>query len=124
LSRVVDAIRERHAAVVVHARNCLGEREGDALERVVAVVQDDHAPGVADAGAGTAARTFLRRCERRRHDGSSVSITASAITLSGLPETWLALRSRANASPSERPSFSISRPFARSIAFLAASASA
>ena len=54
---------------------------------------------------------------------SSVAISASATTLSGRPEIWLALRSRANASCSVRPSRSISSPFARSIAFRAASAS-
>ena len=59
----------------------------------------------------------------RRHEGSKVSITASAITRSGRPETWLALRSRANASASESFSFSIRSPFARSIALRATSAS-
>ena len=53
-----------------------------------------------------------------------MSTTASAITRSGRPETWLAFRNRAKASCSDRPSFAISKPFARSIAFRAASASA
>ena len=55
---------------------------------------------------------------------SNVAITASAITRSGRPVAWLALRRRANATSSVSPSFSIRRPFARSITFRAASASA
>ena len=51
-------------------------------------------------------------------------MTASAITRIGRPETWLALRSRAKAASSESDCFSIRIPFARSIAFRAASASA
>src|SRR5581483_6869341 len=90
----VDAVRERHAAVVVDTGNRLGEREGDALEGVVVVVSDDDAPGPARAGAAAAAQALLRRCERRGHDGSSVAITASAITFSGRPDTWLARRRR------------------------------
>src|SRR4029079_13369948 len=54
---------------------------------------------------------------------ASVATTASAITLSGRPDAWLALRSRAKASCSFSCSFSIRRPFARSITFRAASAS-
>src|SRR5579862_7595732 len=48
---VVDAVRERHPARVVDAGDRLCERERDTLERVVVVVQDDHAPGIADTGA-------------------------------------------------------------------------
>src|SRR5205807_8207995 len=105
-------------------RNHLRERERDAFERVVVVVPDDHAPGVAGARAGAAARALPRRRERLGHSGPRVAITASAITFSGLPETWLAFRSRAKAAGSERPSFSISSPLARSIALREASASA
>src|SRR5581483_7240610 len=119
----VDPVRQRHALVVVDAGDGLGERERDALERVVVVVQDDDAPRVSGAGAAASARALARRCDRVRH-GSSVAITASAITLSGRPDTWLALRSRSKASFSLRPSFSINRPFARSIALRAARASA
>ena len=54
----------------------------------------------------------------------SVATSASATTLSGRPEIWLAFRSRANASCSVSPSRSISKPLARSIALRAASASA
>src|SRR5689334_24622477 len=92
LARVVDAVREGHAAVVVDAGDRLCKRERDALEGVVVVVEDDHAPGAAGAGAGVSARAFLRGRDRRRHDGASVSMTASAITRSGRPETWLAFR--------------------------------
>ena len=53
-----------------------------------------------------------------------VATSASATTFSGRPEIWLALRRRANASSSERPSRSMRMPFARSIALRAASASA
>ena len=53
-----------------------------------------------------------------------MAIRASATTLSGRPEIWLALRRRAKASCSVSPSRSISNPFARSIALRAASASA
>ena len=48
---VVDLVRELHPPVVVDAGDRLRERERDALERVVVVVQDDHAPRVAGAGA-------------------------------------------------------------------------
>src|SRR4051812_26150935 len=120
----VDRVRERHALRVVDAGNRLRERERDALERVVIVVQDDHPPRAAGAGAAAGARAFLRGCERRAHSGASVAITASAITFNGRCATWLALRSRSNASLSDRPSFSISSPLARSIALRAASASA
>ena len=61
---------------------------------------------------------------RQRHSATNVATTASATTFNGRPDTCDALRSRANASCSESPSFSISSPFARSIALRAASASA
>src|SRR5580765_4155547 len=123
LAGVVNLVRKYHPAVVVDTRDGLGEREGDALERVVVVVQDDDAPGVADARAAAPGRPLLRRSDRDAHDGSKVSITASAITRRGRPETWLARRRRANASASESFSFSIRSPLARSIALRAASAS-
>src|SRR6188472_4477905 len=53
-----------------------------------------------------------------------VASTASATTCIGRPETWLALRSRANASSSDRPSRSIRSPFARSMVLRAARAAA
>ena len=56
--------------------------------------------------------------------GSNVAMMASATTLSGFPDSWLARRSRLKASCSVRSSFCMRRPFARSIAFRAASASA
>src|SRR3954447_873655 len=83
----VDLVRERHPLVVVDAGDGLGERERDALERVVVVVEHDHAPRVARPGAAGAARAQLRRSQRLRHDGSRVAITASAITFSGRPDT-------------------------------------
>ena len=64
------------------------------------------------------------RCESPAVASPSVARSASATTFSGRPEIWLALRSRANASCSESPSRCMRRPFARSIAFRAASASA
>ena len=54
---------------------------------------------------------------------SNVAISASATTFSGRPASCVARRRRSNASCSVRPSFAISRPFARSIDFRAASAS-
>ena len=117
-------VRERHALVVVDARDGRRERERDAVERVVVVVR------TITRQASPVPEPVLRRSRSRggvsvdRHCASNVAITASAITRSGRPETWLALRSRANASASERLSFSISRPFARSIALRATSASA
>ena len=74
-------------------------------------------PALPPARGGEAARDLGRR-------RPSVAISASATTFSGRPEIWLALRSRANASSSERPSRCMRIPFARSIAFRAASASA
>ena len=59
----------------------------------------------------------------QHHCSPNVATTASATTFSGRPETCEALRSRANASCSESPSFAISKPFARSIALRAVSAS-
>src|SRR6478609_6468786 len=119
----VDLVRERHPPVVVDAGDRLGKREGDPFEGVVVVVEHDHTPRVAGARAGAATGALAGRgCGG--HDGSSVAITASAITFSGRPESWLALRRRTNASVSDRPSFSIRSPFARSIALRAASASA
>src|SRR5581483_9101535 len=51
LAGVVDLVRERHALVVVDAGDRLRQRERDALERVVVVVQDDDAPRAAEARA-------------------------------------------------------------------------
>ena len=45
----------------------------------------------------------LRGVSVWRHSVPSVAISASAITFSGRPETWLALRRRANASSSVKP---------------------
>src|SRR5262249_3498638 len=109
----VDLGRERHALVVVDARDRGGEREGDAVEGVVVVVQDDDPPGVAGARARVLPLALDGRCERRRHCASNVAMTASAMTTSGRPDTWLALRRRAKASASVSFSFSISRPLAR-----------
>src|SRR5213078_4878178 len=50
------------------------------------------------------------------HCSPKVATTASATTFNVRPDTCEALRRRANASASESPSFSISKPFARSIA--------
>src|SRR5437763_8280711 len=78
LTARVDPVRERHASVVIDTGDGLSEREGDAFEGVVVVVEHDHAPGVAGARAARAARAQLGRRHRVRHDGSSVAITASA----------------------------------------------
>src|SRR5205085_4032256 len=99
LPRVVDRGREAHPLVVVDAGNRLCEGERDALERVVVVVQHDHAPGAAGTRALPARNTLLGRSQRA-HSEAKVAITASAITRNGRPETWLALRSRAKASAS------------------------
>src|SRR5206468_5103550 len=123
LPRRVNPVREPHADVEVDARNRARERERHTVEGVVVVVQDDHAPSVARAGAGAAADSFARWREGCQVGVSKVVITASAITRSGRPDTWLALRNRANASASVSFSFSIRRPFARSITLRAASAS-
>src|SRR5436305_328354 len=86
-------------------------------------------PGLAEAVAG-AASTESSSAERgsrarsRSDHSPSAARTASATTPIGRPDTWLALRNRANATSSLIPSFFIRRPFARSIAFRAASASA
>ena len=75
--------------------------------------------------AGSTAGTRTSGCSPPNATRSpSVATSASATTLSGRPEIWLALRSRANASSSESPSRCMRIPFARSIAFRAASASA
>ena len=50
------------------ARDRVRERERDAVERVVVVVQDDDAPGVARAGTGPAADALTRRGQRRHAD--------------------------------------------------------
>src|SRR5262249_37159106 len=122
LPRVVDRVREPHPLVVVDAGNRLRERERDAFEGVVVVVEDDHAPGAAGARPSTPRSPLLRRSQGRH--ASKVAITASAITRNGRPETWLALRRRAKASASLSFSRSISRPFARSITFRSVSACA
>ncbi len=79
------------------------------------------------AGRGAAARDVVRRglaSARPRFVPASVAMSASATTFSGRPEIWLALRNRANASSSLSPSRCMRIPFARSIAFRAANASA
>src|SRR3954452_20385967 len=70
----VDLRRERHALVVVDARDRGGERERDAVEGVVVVVQDDHAPRVARAGARALALALARR---RQRDAHAAALTAS-----------------------------------------------
>src|SRR3954470_3675809 len=69
LAARVDLVRERHAAVVVDARNRLRERERDAFEGVVVVVQHDHAPRSAEPApvGATDARACARRGEGLRH---------------------------------------------------------
>src|SRR2546429_387982 len=67
----VNLVRERHAAVVIDAGDRLREREGNTLERVVVVVENDHPPRVAGTGAGVAACPFPGRCHRARHNGAS-----------------------------------------------------
>ena len=94
------------------------------MKGVVVVVQHDHPPRRRRCRRpGRTHAAALGRRGGRRHDGSSVSMTASAITRSGRPETWLAFRSRANASASLRAVLHHQRPFARSIALRATSAS-
>src|SRR5579863_8711957 len=63
LPRAVDSGGEAHARVEVHAGQDGRERERDTVERVVVVVQDDHAPGAPEAVAVAAVETLLRRCE-------------------------------------------------------------
>jgi hypothetical protein len=57
----VDSLSQLHAAVIARPRDDRRERRGDALERVVVVVEDDHLPGVAETSAGTGVATFLGR---------------------------------------------------------------
>src|SRR3712207_8177841 len=47
---VVDPVRHRHSLVVAHPGQDARQRLGHALERVVVVVQDDHAPVVVETG--------------------------------------------------------------------------
>src|SRR5262249_17439423 len=78
---------------------------------------------LAEGGEDAAHQRGVRVLAPAHASPVSVSTTASAITLSGRPDAWLALRSRPNASCSLSCSFSMRSPLARSITFRAASAS-
>jgi cysteine desulfurase family protein (TIGR01976 family) len=99
LTRAVDPVRELHAAVEVDAGDDGSERERDAVEGVVVVVENDHAPRIAGAAARTArTRTYTRRRDGRRahrpHDSlalvSALALDVAAVRarFSSLDSPW------------------------------------
>jgi hypothetical protein len=70
LPGVVDPVRQAHPAVVRNARDDRRERGSDALEGVVVVVEHDHEPGPAEAGALAAVEPLARRGQRLAHEAT------------------------------------------------------
>src|SRR3954463_752029 len=79
----MDAVREAHALLVAHPRQHRREREGDALERVVAVIQDDDVPRPSEARAVADIEVFTRGSESRHADSvrgmSAVALDVDAV---------------------------------------------
>src|SRR6478735_5153027 len=66
--RVVDPVGNPHAVVVRDARDDRRERGRDALEGVVVVVEHDHEPGAAEAGALAAVEPLPWRRQGAAHE--------------------------------------------------------
>ena len=81
LAAVVDLVRERHAALEVDPRQHGGERERDPVERVVVVVEHDHATRVAGPASGTACPLALPRGRQRGHHAHDSLVFVAALAL-------------------------------------------
>ena len=81
LAAVVDLVREGHAALEVDAGQHGGERERNAVERVVVVVEHDHATRVAGPTPGTPCPLALPRGRQRGHHAHDSLVFVAALAL-------------------------------------------